>query len=102
MADEIEYVECCEHGKQQEAFVCQHTIESLKDGKPRGFWWSIEQPENSRPDAWCSECEDLVNKTGEWEGEAEEFANIKILCGVCYDNAKLLNFPIKKPWWRFW
>jgi hypothetical protein len=102
MADEIEYIECCEHGKQQETYVCQHTVESLKDGQPRGFCWSIEQPENPRPDAWCSECEDLVNKNGEWEGEAEEFSNVKILCGVCYDSVKLLNFPSKKAWWRFW
>jgi hypothetical protein len=49
MADEIEYIECCEHGKQQQTFVCQHTVESLKDGKSRGFWWSMEQPENPRP-----------------------------------------------------
>lgn len=102
MINKIEYIECCEHGKQQETFVCQHTLASLQDGNPRGFWWSVEQPENLRPDAWCTECEELVNKTGEWEGEAEEFANIKILCGVCYDNAKLLNFPNKKSWWCFW
>nr|OEF44024.1 hypothetical protein OAC_20180 [Vibrio cyclitrophicus 1F273] len=65
MVDEIEYIECCEHGKQQQTYVCQHTVESLKDGNPRGFWWSIEQPESPRPDAWCSECEDLENKIGE-------------------------------------
>jgi hypothetical protein len=102
MSDEIEYIECCEHGKQHQTYVCQHTAESLHDHNPRGFWWSVEQPDNPRPDAWCSECEELVNKTGEWEGEAEAFASIKILCGACYDNAKLLNFPPQKPWWRFW
>ena len=44
----------------------------------------------------------LYEANGEWEGEAEAFSNVKILCGVCYDNVKLLNFPSKKAWWRFW
>ena len=102
MSDEIKYIECCEHGKQQETFVCQHTVQSLRDHEPRGFWWSSENPDNPRPDARCSKCEDLVNQTGTWEGKAEKFAGIKILCGACYDNAKKLNFPGVKPWWRFW
>jgi hypothetical protein len=102
MADEIEYVECCEHGKQQQTFECKHVVDSVRDRQAKGFWWSSEQPDNPRPDAWCSECEVLVNKNGCWEGEAEEFADIKVLCGACYDSAKLLNFPKKKVWWKFW
>jgi hypothetical protein len=102
MIDDVELIDCDIHGKQQQTFVCCHTVDSLKDNQPRGFWWSVEQPENPRPDAWCSECENLVNKHGEWEGEAEDFADIRIICGSCYDNAKVLNFPVKNPWWKFW
>ncbi len=91
MSDEIEHIECCEHGTQQQTFVCQHTVQSLIDNKPRGFWYSTQQLNNLRPDAWCTECEELVNKVGDWVGEAEELASIKILCGACYDKVKSLN-----------
>ena len=43
MSEEINYIHCCEHGEQEETFVCQHIVETLKDKKPRGFWWSSEQ-----------------------------------------------------------
>ena len=99
---EIELVNCEIHGEQQETFVCCHTVESLKDNQPRGFWWSIEQPENPRPDAWCTDCEELVNQHGAWEGKPEEIANIKVICGACYDTVKSMNVPAKKHWWKFW
>ncbi len=95
-------VECCVHGEQQATYVCQHIVETLHDGIPRGFWWAND-PENSRPDAWCSACESMVQKTnGEWNDESESFAKATLLCGACYDRAKLINFPAKKPWWKFW
>ena len=91
MSEEEKYVECCEHGNQQATFVCQHIIATLEDGKPRGFWWAHD-PENPRPDAWCSECESNVQKSnGEWNDENEAFAGIKLLCGACYDKAKEIN-----------
>jgi len=96
------YVDCCEHGKQQATFVCNHVVESLHDETPRGFWWAND-PDNPRPDAWCSECEKrLKANDGEWNEEIETLANIRLLCGVCYDNAKSLNFPSQKKWWKFW
>lgn len=96
------YVECCEHGKQQATFVCNHVVESLRDEIPRGFWWAND-PDNPRADAWCSECEErLKANDGEWNEEIETLANIRLLCGVCYDNAKNLNFPSQKKWWKFW
>lgn len=102
MNDEQKYVECSEHGKQQETFVCQHIIETLEDGKARGFWWAND-PENPRPDAWCSECEKKVQASnGEWNDENEAFAGVKLLCGACYDRAKEINLSSSKKWWQFW
>lgn len=95
-------VECCLHGEQQETFVCQHIVQTLNDEIPRGFWWA-DNPENPRPDAWCSECEAMVQRTGgEWNDESEAFAQVKLLCGVCYDQAKQVNLPEKRPWWKLW
>ena len=100
MSDEGHYVECCEHGKQPATYVCQHTVQSLRDGKPRGFWSSVESPENPRPDSWCSACEDVVNRVGEWNDESEAFAGVKLLCGACYDKAKQMNLANRKRWWH--
>ncbi|MDH5543943.1 MAG: hypothetical protein OEZ43_00025 [Gammaproteobacteria bacterium] len=91
MTEEENYIECCTHGKQQATFVCQHIVQTLSDGEARGFWWAND-PENSRPDAWCSACESMVQKTnGEWTDDSEEFAGVKLLCGACYDIAKKIN-----------
>ena len=98
MDDESKYIECSEHGKQQATYVCQHIVQSLLDRKPRGFWWSSECSENPRPDAWCSECEDLVNRVGEWNDESEGFAGVKLLCAACYDQAKEMNLGKQKKW----
>ena len=89
--EEQQIVECAEHGDQQATYVCQHIIQTLKDGIPRGFWTSDDQ-ENPRPDAWCSDCEEVVQeKNGEWDDESEEFAGVTLLCGACYDRAIEIN-----------
>ena len=91
MAEDEKFVECDTHGKQQITFVCQHIVQTLNDGKPRGFLCAYD-PENMRPDAWCSECDAKLLASGdEWNEENEAFASIKILCGECYDSAKILN-----------
>ena len=102
MSENQQYVECCEHGRQQATYVCQHVAQSLTDNQPRGFWWSDDSPENPRPDAWCGECEALVNKLGAWNDESESFAGVKLICGACYDRAKELNLGKQKKWWELW
>jgi len=102
MEDGEKVVECSEHGEQQATFVCQHIIQTLNDKNPRGFWCAND-PINSRPNAWCSECEAKVQETnGEWNDESEEFAGVSLLCGACYDKAKELNHGQSKHWWQFW
>lgn len=91
MAVRANQVECGEHGSQDATFVCQHIVESVRDGEPRGFW-RARDPGNPRPDAWCSACEEKVQATnGEWTDESEAFAGVKLLCGACYDTARALN-----------
>ncbi|NIP23995.1 MAG: hypothetical protein GWN77_02925, partial [Gammaproteobacteria bacterium] len=76
MNDQDYNVECDKHGLQQATFVCRHIVQSLRDGKPRGFWSSEESPDNPRPDSWCDACEQLVNRVGEWNDESEAFAGV--------------------------
>jgi hypothetical protein len=82
---------CDEHGEQQATCVCRHIIQTLRDEVPRGFWTS-EDPDNPRPDAWCDECEANVQAAGgEWNEESEALAGVSLLCGACYDRAAAIN-----------
>lgn len=83
-------VECAEHGPQAKTYVCQHLVQSLCDGKPRGFFCS--ESDVPRPEAWCAECEALLAATGgHWNDETGKQAGVRLLCGVCYDRAKAIN-----------
>lgn len=92
MDENREYVECPVHGKQHATYVCQHIVQSLRDGVPRGFWSAEGEPGELRPDSWCDACEEKLNSTGgEWNDESEQFAGVTLLCGACYDRAKSMN-----------
>lgn len=84
-------LECSRHGKQVEAFVCRHVLAGLHSKTRVGFCWSADD-ESPRPDAWCPECDQRVKATaGEWTPEVVDFAGPKLLCGLCYDEARKLN-----------
>ena len=103
MSEIGKYVECCEHGKQQATYVCQHTVQSLNDGVSRGFWSAQPESDNERPDSWCGACEEVLNKTdGKWNDKSEQFASVKLICGMCYDRVKQLNTGNRKKWWEVW
>jgi diaminopimelate decarboxylase len=79
-------IECSEHGASQETFVCQHLVH----GRDLGFHF-FSDPGNSRPDAWCSNCEKIRAEHDGWNEESEKLTKIVLLCGGCYDRAKQLN-----------
>ena len=84
-------VTCYVHGPQAETFVCQHVVQTLRDGVRRGFFWAYDSDQH-RPDAWCSECNSRVAATGgEWTEEVVALAKVSLLCGACYDAAKAIN-----------
>ena len=91
-------VECEVHGTQQETFVCQHVVHGLLRKERVGFFWTQDDPENARPDAWCADCEKRVQlNDGEWIGTAGDHLQPKILCGACYDLAKVFHMG-GAPW----
>lgn len=80
---------CRIHGTQQRTQVCRHIAAGLASRQRVGFFWTTSDPNSARPDAYCTACEERVEKTdGEWVGEALENLQPKVLCGVCYDLAK--------------
>jgi hypothetical protein len=91
MKKEVNTVDCEQHGQQPETFVCQHVVQSLYTNKRVGFRWA-DDPENPRPDAWCTACNELLSEAGgEWNDRTESFAGVKLLCGACYDRAREIN-----------
>lgn len=90
-------ITCSIHGVQEETFVCQHIVESLRTGIPVGFSWAADDDE-VRPNAWCAACEKArVEAGGEWTPEVEKKLGVKLLCGACYDRAKLIWMSVNKP-----
>jgi len=86
-----ESVHCRQHGQQQATFVCQHIAQSLRTNAGAGFFMAND-PGNPRPDAWCAACERKVSETGgEWTEASNAFAQVTMICGRCYDRARMLN-----------
>jgi len=86
MNNDAETVECLEHGTSQRTYVCRHVAQ----GSGKGFFF-YSDPDNPRPDAWCAECNAVMLADDGWNEVNEKAAEITLLCGVCYDNAKLRN-----------
>lgn len=85
-------VECGTHGRLTEAYVCRHIVETLTDGVLRGFW-TPDESEEGPPEAWCSACEDKLQRSGgNWTPEIESFVDIRLVCSGCYEQAQAMNF----------
>ena len=90
-------VQCSVHGSQQATFVCQHVVDGLRRRERVCFFWASD-PENQRSDAWCNDCNNRVAATGgEWIDEALKHLEPKLLCGACYDLAKVFHLG-GNPW----
>src|SRR5688500_10839377 len=86
MTEFSEEIICDQHGPSYATFVCNH----LATGSKLGFHCSF-QDDDSRPDAWCSKCNEVMLAEGGWNEASESFANITLLCEKCYDKAKERN-----------
>ncbi|HLZ02279.1 MAG TPA: hypothetical protein VKR55_09015 [Bradyrhizobium sp.] len=83
-------VQCQTHGEQEATYVCRHIMDSIDTGKAVGFHWPRDS-DMSRPDAWCTECEQVrQSEGGDWTDTAMKFVDVSVLCGGCYDRAKAI------------
>jgi hypothetical protein len=87
------YVECDSHEYRRRAFVCKHLNHLTKVGFEEAFvtYEDMELSEEDDFQAWCSECELVRQKEGEWNENSEAFASIKVVCEKCYFEMKELN-----------
>jgi hypothetical protein len=90
------YIKCGDHEKRRRAFVCKHLNKTAKVGFEEAFetYEGMElddEDEDEDFQAWCDECETARLKTDGWNDESMEFADIKMVCEVCYFDMKKLN-----------
>ena len=91
MSDSDKTIECGTHGATHCTFVCQHLVaNSEKLGFNLGY--DPENPDDLCPDAWCDQCEAVLNAEGEWNDKSEAFADIKLMCTHCYESARERNW----------
>jgi len=90
MSDSNKKIECDTHGTTDATFICNHLLQ----GEQRGFNLGIdpENPDDLCPDAWCDECEKVLDDEGEWNEKSEKFADIKLLCSKCYEETRERNW----------
>jgi hypothetical protein len=83
-------VVCNTHGTANATFLCRHLVE----GKNLGFniGYDPENPDDLYPDAWCDECEEVLDAEGAWNDKSEKFADIKLLCSHCYEDIRERNW----------
>jgi hypothetical protein len=82
-------VACDTHGSAHAAFVCSHLI-----ARPEQEWYcDYPSRKDPFPDAWCAECESVVEREQGWSDQACAFADIKVICGQCYANLQSRSIP---------
>ena len=90
MSDTDNKVECSIHGTTDVTFLCGHLVEGEKLGFNIGY--DPENPDELCPNAWCDECEKVLDAEGEWNDTSEKFADIKLLCSSCYEGIRERNW----------
>ena len=93
MSESPDLIECDRHGTSEAAFVCQH----VASGSGLGWFVATDDPDETRPDAWCAACEAVSNAAGGWDEESERAAGITMLCTSCYDEARARNQDVPVP-----
>jgi hypothetical protein len=79
-------LQCSSHGISERCYVCEHLVGAAEQG-----FHTADDPEANRPDAWCDECERVLDQFGSWEDAGDLQPKLSILCGGCYDAARERN-----------
>lgn len=76
-------IHCATHGPSTAAFVCSHLVETLRDGEPRGVFWSRD--EDGCINAYCLGCAEVVESNGgELTDEIAEGFGVRLICERCF------------------
>lgn len=83
-------IKCSTHGTSTATYICKHLVKGENIGFNVGY--DPENPFDLYPDAWCNECDKILEEAGEWNERSEAFADIKIVCTQCYMNSRERNW----------
>ena len=77
-------INCGAHGERVSAVVCKHLLCSAVT--PAGFIENSSDPRDLQ--AWCHQCEEKFERAGGMTDEFRRFNDMRIVCVVCYGEAK--------------
>ena len=79
---------CDYHGEGEATFVCSHLAEG-----PSGVGFNSDVPteEDPFPDAWCDDCDLILEAHHGWTDESEKLIEIRLLCSRCYELCRIRN-----------
>jgi hypothetical protein len=84
--EEKNYIECATHGHTEPALICHHLVDNGRT-QALGFYQADIDPDNREwgdLNAWCGQCDAMLESEGEWNDASEAFADIKVVCIECY------------------
>ncbi len=87
---EQDHAERGARGAHRAAFVCTHILQTLRDGRPRGFLWSRD--EDGAVNAYCALCDAELRRAGaEWDEAVTAFADVKLISEDEAASAAMIN-----------
>ncbi len=75
---------CSLHKKEATAIICNHLCMAGDDLV--GF--NVPADIDHDLEAWCDQCEGILNKAGEWTDSVAEFADLRPCCVGCFISLK--------------
>ena len=87
MDTEAPLIAFCNHGNRPAAVVCRHLLTA--DDRVVGFVENSSDPADLQ--AWCDACESAFIREGYSTLEFAKFADIVIVCDLCYWEIKARN-----------
>lgn len=73
-------INCEEHGEAEYCLICRH----LLSGAGLGYF-AIEAEPGEPAQAWCGECDAVLEEEQGWSDRADEVADWKLICTGCYE-----------------
>ncbi len=85
-----EKITCSKHGAKPVTFICQHLVKGEDLGFNLGY--DPDDPYCLYPDAWCDECDKVLDAEGGWNDVSEKFSDIQVICADCYLQSRERNW----------
>jgi len=88
---EARRIHCEKHGVTAGCIICRHLCEA----KGLGFW-SIKPDATGPAQAWCEECDGVLDEDRGWTDRGDALADWRLYCTKCY--TKTLKRHRRRGW----